>query len=54
MFLAGSLWVVVGGEVACLEGASGTGRPAVLNDQPNRSLLAIKRLLDTKLKIPYG
>jgi len=28
MFLAGSLWVVVGGGVAYLEGASGTGRPA--------------------------
>jgi len=28
MFLAGSLWVVVDGGVACLEGASGTGRPA--------------------------
>jgi len=28
MFLAGSWWVVVGGGVACLERASGTGRPA--------------------------
>ena len=28
MFLAGSWWVVVGGGVACLEVASGTGRPA--------------------------
>ena len=28
MFLAGSWWVVVGGGAACLEGASGTGRPA--------------------------
>jgi len=28
MFLAGSLWVLVGGGVACLERASGTGRPS--------------------------
>jgi len=27
MFLSGSLWVLVGGGVACLEEASGTGRP---------------------------
>ena len=28
MFLAGSLWILVGGGVACLEEASGTGRPS--------------------------
>ena len=28
MLLAGSLWVLVVGEVACLEQASGTGRPS--------------------------
>jgi len=28
MFLARSLWVLVGGRVACLEEASGTGRPS--------------------------
>ena len=27
MLLAGSLWVLVDGGVACLERASGTGRP---------------------------
>jgi len=30
MLLAGSLWVLVGGGVACLERASGTGRPSDL------------------------
>jgi len=28
MFLAGSLWGLLGGGVACLEEASGTGRPS--------------------------